>query len=107
MLYVESMLALAFTLLLAAVPDTPAVRWEPFELPRGGGALQAQLGKITVPLRRGHPEAGTAELAFVRLQTAGAKKAAPIVYLAGGPGGSGVAAARNAYALPALTRLAQ
>jgi pimeloyl-ACP methyl ester carboxylesterase len=101
------MLALAFTLLLAATPETPAVRWEPFELPGGGGALQAQLGKITVPLRRGHPESGTAELAFVRLQTAGAKKAAPIVYLAGGPGGSGVNAARNAYALPSLTRLAE
>ncbi|HJQ40452.1 MAG TPA: alpha/beta fold hydrolase [Thermoanaerobaculia bacterium] len=101
------MLALAFSFLLAATPETPAVRWEPFELPGGGGALQAQLGKITVPLRRGHPESGTAELAFVRLRTEGTKKAAPIVYLAGGPGGSGVNVARNPYALPSLTRLAE
>ena len=101
------MLALAFTLLLASTQETPAVHWEPFELPGGGGALQAQLGRLTVPLRRGHPASGTAELAFVRLQTAGAKKAAPIVYLAGGPGGSGVNVARNAYALPSLTRLAE
>jgi pimeloyl-ACP methyl ester carboxylesterase len=95
----QRMLTLAFTLLM--------VRWEPFELPHGKDVLQAQLGRITVPLRRSHPEAGSVELAFVRLQTAGEKRAAPIVYLAGGPGGSGVGAARNAYALPALTRLAQ
>jgi pimeloyl-ACP methyl ester carboxylesterase len=99
------MLALAFTFLLAATPETPAVRWEPFEL-LGGGALTAQLGRITVPLRRARPEAGTVELAFVRLQSAGAKRAAPIVYLAGGPGGSGIGVARNPYALPSLTRLA-
>lgn len=101
------MLALAFTFLLAATPETSAIRWEAFELPRGGESVTAQLGRITVPLRRARPGGGSAELAFVRLQTPGAKRAAPIVYLAGGPGGSGIGVARNPYALPSLTRWAQ
>ena len=98
------MLALALTAILAATP--PAVHWEPFELPEGSHGMEAQLGRIRVPLRRAKPDAGSVELAFVRLRTQGEKRAAPIVYLAGGPGGSGVGAARNAYALPTLARLA-
>lgn len=85
----------------------PAIRWEPFPLPKETAGLDAQLGRMTVPLRRTHPESGSVELAFVRLRSAGAKSAAPIVYLAGGPGASGVNAARNPYALPALERLAR
>jgi len=97
------MLALVF----AAALSTPSIRWEPFALPPGAGALQAQLGKMTVPLRRARPEAGSVELAFVRLQGRGEKRGAPIVYLAGGPGGSGIGVARNPYAMPAMTRLAE
>lgn len=93
--------------MIAALVLAATIRWEPFELPRGASGLTAQLGRITVPLRRSKPDAGNVELAFVRLQTAGQKKAAPIVYLAGGPGASGVGAARNPYAMPSLTRLAQ
>lgn len=85
----------------------PAIRWEPFALPWGSGGLDAQLGRMTVPLRRAHPERGSVELAFVRLRSGEAKSAAPIVYLAGGPGTSGVNAARNPFALPSLARLAQ
>ena len=85
----------------------PTIRWEAFSLPREVADLDAQLGRMTVPLRRAHPESGSAELAFVRLRSGGAKSAAPIVYLAGGPGASGVNAARNPFALPALARLAK
>jgi len=99
--------AAMLALVLAAALQTPVIRWEPFELPPGAATLQAQLGKMTVPLRRARPEAGSVELAFVRLQARDGKRGAPIVYLAGGPGGSGIAAARNAYALPTLARLAQ
>ena len=87
--------------------QAPAIRWEPFPLPGGGAGLDAQLGRMTVPLRRAHPERGQVELAFVRLRSGDAKSAAPIVYLAGGPGSSGVNAARNPFALPSLARLAQ
>jgi pimeloyl-ACP methyl ester carboxylesterase len=93
-------------LLLAAALASP-IRWEPFELPRGVSGLQAQMGRLTVPLRRSKPDAGSVELAFVRLQTSTPRTAAPIVYLAGGPGGSGIGAARNPYAAATLARLAK
>ena len=85
----------------------PAIRWEPFPLPMAAADVEAQLGRMTVPLRRAHPERGSVELAFVRLRSGDAKSAAPIVYLAGGPGTSGVNAARNPFALPSLARLAK
>lgn len=98
------MLTFVFAVALAA---QPAIRWEPFQLPPGSGALQAQLGRLTVPLRRARPEAGSVELAFVRLRSGDGKRGAPIVYLAGGPGGSGIGAARNPYAIGTLARLAE
>jgi pimeloyl-ACP methyl ester carboxylesterase len=89
----------------AAAP--PTIHWEPFSLAREVPGLDAQVGRMTVPLRRAHPESGSVELAFVRLRSGDAKSAAPIVYLAGGPGSSGVSAALNPFALPALARLAK
>ena len=97
---------LTFFLALALAAD-PAIRWEPFPLLLGSGELQAQLGRLTVPLRRARPQAGSVELAFVRLQSKSEKRSAPIVYLAGGPGASGIAATRNPYALATLGRLAE
>src|SRR5688572_30452473 len=90
---------LAALALLAAT----AITWEPFELPREAGTLRAQLGRLTVPLNRAK-NAGTAELAFLRLQGGG--KGAPIVYLAGGPGSPSIGMAKNPWALPTLARLA-
>ncbi len=101
---------LSFILALAVsgpAAAAPAIRWEPFSLPTQAVDLDAQLGRMTVPLRRAHPESGSVELAFVRLRSGEAKSAAPIVYLAGGPGSSGVNAARNPFALPSLARLAK
>ena len=91
-----------YTLLLAAALT---IRWEPIELPRGASGVNAELGRLTVPLRRSKPEAGSAELAFLRLKSTAANPGAPIVYLAGGPGGSGIGVARNPGAAPVLRRL--
>ncbi|MDP9190372.1 MAG: alpha/beta hydrolase [Acidobacteriota bacterium] len=94
------------TILCAASASAAPIDWKPFALPSGAPPqLQAQLGKLTVPLRRDRPDAGSVELAFVRLSAGGT--GAPIVYLAGGPGGSGIGAARNQYAIPTLARLAE
>jgi pimeloyl-ACP methyl ester carboxylesterase len=98
-------LLLATALPLAAAETTP-IRWEPFEPAAGAAPLQAELGRLTVPLRRDAAAAGNAELAFVRLRMPGGRGGAPIVYLAGGPGTSGVGVARNPYAMPSLKRLA-
>lgn len=96
-------------LLLLALPLHAQIRWEPFALPAGAPAnLHAELGRLAVPLRRAKPDAGNVELVFVRLRAGdAAKTTAPIVYLEGGPGASGAAAARSPYALPSLARLAE
>src|SRR5688500_15888664 len=77
----------------------PTIRWEQFALPEGVQSLEAQLGRMTVPLVRSRPDAGSAEIAFVRVRSAAKPAGAPIVYLPGGPGGSGISAARDARAL--------
>ncbi len=93
--------------LLFAVTLHAEIRWEPFPLSDAPPGLTAQLGRLTLPLIRSNLEAGTIELAFVRLRAEGSAGGAPIVYLEGGPGGSGINAARSPYALPAFAALAK
>jgi pimeloyl-ACP methyl ester carboxylesterase len=57
--------------------------------------VDAELGKLLVPENRRNPGSRLIELTFVRFKSTSASPAAPIVYLAGGPGGSGIAAARG------------
>jgi pimeloyl-ACP methyl ester carboxylesterase len=91
---------------LAVILLAAAIEWKPFALPNGAPPqLQAQQGQLTVPLRRDKPDAGSVQLAFVRLSAGG--KGAPIVYLAGGPGNSGIGVARNPHAVAVLARLAE
>ena len=84
---------------LAAAPDAAvgataapvAIRWEQhvgkaFD----GSPLVGELGRIRVPERHGVPGGATIELAFVRYRTTNPNPGAPIFFLAGGPGGSGV-----------------
>jgi len=58
--------------------------------------VAAERGRLVVPESWERPSGSTVELQFVRFKSTAAKPGAPIVYLAGGPGGSGVAAARGA-----------
>jgi pimeloyl-ACP methyl ester carboxylesterase len=57
--------------------------------------VAAELGKLTVPENRRRPQSRLIELAFVRLKSTAAQPGAPIIYLEGGPGSSGIAAARG------------
>src|SRR5262245_19711505 len=57
--------------------------------------VAAELGRLSVPERHGKPGSGTIELVFVRFRCTSPHPGPPIVYLAGGPGGSGIAAARG------------
>ena len=69
---------------------------EPYRFePRDGEAVDAELGKIRVPENRRDPKSREIELAFVRFPATTPNPGAPIVYLAGGPGGSGVATAQG------------
>lgn len=87
---------------LAALPSrgTPAedpfhLKIEPFVFEAESGKVEAEKGTITVPENRRRPGGRTLDLAFVRFRSTSPKPGSPIVYLAGGPGGSGIAAARG------------
>lgn len=57
--------------------------------------IDAELGVLLVPENRGKPQSNLIELAFVRFKSTSKNPGPPIVYLAGGPGGSGVGTAKG------------
>jgi len=57
--------------------------------------VDAEFGTLFVPENRSDPESNLIELAFVRFKSTAKNPGPPIVYLAGGPGGSGIGAARG------------
>lgn len=71
--------------------------WAPFRFtPRGHAEVQAEQAHLLVPLRHGRPDGATTTLHVVRLPALQpAPGRSPVVYLAGGPGGSGLAAAQG------------
>jgi pimeloyl-ACP methyl ester carboxylesterase len=78
----------------AAAPRTLSVTPHTFTA-QDGTVVEAEYGRLEVPMRRGVEGSGTGtvELAFVRFPSTAAEPGSPIVYLAGGPGGSGIQAA--------------
>lgn len=85
----------AVALALVATGQTPdpahAVRWEPYTGEAADGSpLDGRMGRIRVPERRGVEGSATIEIAFVVYASEAASPGPPIVYLAGGPGASGV-----------------
>lgn len=57
--------------------------------------VEAELGRLRVPENRLNPRSKLIELAFVRFKSTAQKPGPPIIYLAGGPGGSAIAAVRG------------
>ncbi|HVQ40107.1 MAG TPA: alpha/beta fold hydrolase [Pyrinomonadaceae bacterium] len=55
----------------------------------------AEFGTLLVPENRNDLQSNLIELAFVRFKSTAKNPGPPIVYLAGGPGGSGIGAARG------------
>ncbi|MDT7603182.1 MAG: hypothetical protein QOF61_1179 [Acidobacteriota bacterium] len=58
-----------------------------------GEKTDAEFGVLVVPENRRDPQSNLIELAFVRFKSTAKTPGAPIVYLAGGPGGSGIGTA--------------
>jgi pimeloyl-ACP methyl ester carboxylesterase len=58
-----------------------------------GEKIDAEFGTLVVPENRRDPQRNLIELAFVRFKSTSKTPGAPIVYLAGGPGGSGIGTA--------------
>ena len=62
---------------------------------QNGEKVEAELGRLIVPENRNNPKSNLIELAFVRFKSTSKNPGSPIVYLAGGPGGSGIGTARG------------
>lgn len=89
--------ALAVFAALAGAPAAAGpLRIEPasFKL-ADGSELPVERGTFSVPEDRRDPRARQIEIGFIRFKSTNPRPGAPIVYLAGGPGGSGVATARG------------
>jgi len=81
---------------LVAEP-APALLVEPYQFTAADGrTVEAELGHFSVPENRSDPDSRSIELAFVRFPSTSDTPGDPIVYLAGGPGGSGSGTARGA-----------
>ena len=93
---------ICFLALLLLVPslNTPLAAQTPgehsitFET-RDGQSVAAHRGTLAVPEYRGDPTSRMIELSYVRFASTSDKPGPPIVYLAGGPGGSGSVTARG------------
>ncbi|HYV82322.1 MAG TPA: alpha/beta hydrolase [Pyrinomonadaceae bacterium] len=57
--------------------------------------VDAEFGTLLVPENRSKPDSNLIELAFVRFKSTAKNPGPPIVYLAGGPGGSGIYTAKG------------
>jgi pimeloyl-ACP methyl ester carboxylesterase len=80
----------------AAAQPQPQVQFEPFSFRlRDNSELAVERGRIMVPEDRNDPRSRRIELGFLRFRSTAARPGNPIVYLAGGPGGSGVFTARG------------
>lgn len=69
---------------------------KPYVFENGKGEkVDAELGTLLVPENRSDPQSSLIELAFVRFKSTAKNPGPPIVYLAGGPGGSGSGTAQG------------
>ena len=84
------------------------IRSTPYMIqPRDGSPrVSAELGWLTVPENHSRPSGPSIELAFLRIRTAALRPGSPVVWLAGGPGGSGTLDAEGAI-LPLFLEIAQ
>lgn len=97
----RQMMSRMLPVLLAMAPATaaaqaPELRVEPYAFRLADGTnLAAERGRFMVSEDRRDPKARRIEINFVRFRSTNPRPGTPIVYLAGGPGGSGVATARG------------
>lgn len=83
-------------LLLLVSTGASALQLEPYTFKANDGTeIAAELGSIKVPELHGVTNDKTLVLRFVRFKSTNPNPGHPIVYLAGGPGGSGIDTARR------------
>jgi pimeloyl-ACP methyl ester carboxylesterase len=92
----HSMRLICLGLLLSLVPFAALAGETLYEFRAASGTtVNAQLGELTVPEHRGKTGTRQIRLRYVRFPATTRTPGAPIVYLAGGPGGSGIETARR------------
>lgn len=81
---------------IAAQQKAGALKIKPYVFESAGGVkTDAEFGTLLVPEKRSDPQSNLIELAFVRFKSTAKNPGPPIVYLGGGPGASGIDAARG------------
>jgi pimeloyl-ACP methyl ester carboxylesterase len=77
--------------------STQSIQFSPTVFTSSAGeSVPAEMGWLTVPERRSQSDNKTIRLPVVRFKATGTNPGYPIVYLAGGPGASGLASAKAA-----------
>ena len=84
------------------------IPWEPFVgTASDGSPLRGELGRVRVPECRARPDGPSIEIAVVRYPTTHPNPGPPVMFLAGGPGGSGVDLASVVATHPQIRLLEQ
>jgi pimeloyl-ACP methyl ester carboxylesterase len=86
--------SLLLTASLNAQPKAGTLKIKPYTFENDKKEkVDAEFGTLFVPENRSNPESNLIEVVFVRFKSTAKNPGPPIVYLAGGPGGSGIGAA--------------
>jgi pimeloyl-ACP methyl ester carboxylesterase len=92
----RSIAALLLVSAPAAAAERPSLHLEPYAFKLADGSnLAAERGRFEVPEDRRDPRSRRIAIGFMRLKSTSPTPGAPIVYLAGGPGGTGTGTARG------------
>jgi len=83
------------SMLAGATYAAQDLRFEPYDYDYQGQRIHAELGRLSVPERHSVAGGGKITLAFLRLKSTSPHPGVPILYLAGGPGGSGIGLAKG------------
>ena len=107
MLFLAALLALPLLLISSALSQrvthhpsrftsqasraTQQIQFAPYEMTGAGGKkVPAEIGKLKVPENRSKPDSRFIELTVVRIRARSENPGSPVLYLAGGPGGSAI-----------------
>ena len=91
MTYLIRLLALTLTVSISAgliADENLTIKPHAFEAP-DGTTVEAEWGEMKVPLFHDRPEEGSITVSFLRFPATTDNPGAPLVYMAGGPGGVG------------------
>ena len=92
----KSLLALFIGITSIGLAQQQEINWTSYNLTsKSGETLQTDKGSIIVPENRKTEKSRNIELHFIRLKSTNPNPSFPIIYLAGGPGGSGIKTAQG------------